>query len=113
MKAGTRKTWAACVLPCSALLLIAAIDAPGGPPPSVTPRAPEKLYAETCGYCHGANVGPVIRGRALPAEAIRMIVRHGQNGMPAFRPTEISPAELDSLAGWIESSRADPKEKGQ
>ena len=111
MKAGTRKTWAACVLPCSALLLIAAIDAPGAP--SATPRAAVKVYSDTCGYCHGANVGPVIRGRALPADAIRMIVRHGQNGMPAFRPSEISPAELDSLADWIESSRADPKEKGQ
>ena len=31
----------------------------------VAPRAPDYLYARTCGYCHGHNVGPIIRGRAL------------------------------------------------
>ncbi|MFM9852043.1 MAG: c-type cytochrome [Sphingomonadaceae bacterium] len=76
-------------------------------------RAPEVTYAKTCGYCHGRNVGPVIRGRNLPAEAIVRQVRHGQNGMPAFRPTEITNAELDALAKWISASKADPKEKGQ
>lgn len=76
-------------------------------------RAPEEVYAKTCGYCHGKNVGPVIRGRALPAEAITMIVRHGQNGMPAFRQTEITNSELDKLAKWISASKADPKEMGQ
>jgi mono/diheme cytochrome c family protein len=76
-------------------------------------RAPEEVYAKTCGYCHGKNVGPVIRGRALPAEAVVMIVRHGQNGMPAFRPTEITNSELDKLAAWISASKADPMEKGQ
>jgi mono/diheme cytochrome c family protein len=76
-------------------------------------RAPEVIYAKTCGYCHGRNIGPVIRGRALPADAIKAIVRKGQNGMPAFRPTEITPVELDKLANWISASAADPKEKGQ
>jgi mono/diheme cytochrome c family protein len=76
-------------------------------------RAPEVLYAKTCGYCHGKNIGPVIRGRALTAEAIKRQVRHGQNGMPAFRPTEITNSELDALATWISASKADPKEKGQ
>jgi mono/diheme cytochrome c family protein len=75
-------------------------------------RAPEALYAKTCGYCHGRNVGPVIRGRALPAEAIVRQVRHGQNGMPAFRPTEITTSELDALAKWISTSKADPREMG-
>ncbi len=77
------------------------------------PRAPDTIYAKTCGYCHGHNVGPVIRGRALPAEAIEMIVRHGQGAMPAFKPTEISPAELSALAKWIAASKADSKEHGQ
>jgi mono/diheme cytochrome c family protein len=76
-------------------------------------RAPQEIYAKTCGYCHGRNVGPVIRGRALPVEAIKTIVRHGQNGMPAFRPTEVSNSELDKLAAWISTSKADPMEKGQ
>jgi mono/diheme cytochrome c family protein len=76
-------------------------------------RAPEALYAKTCGYCHGKNIGPVIRGRGLPADAIKRQVRHGQNGMPAFRPTEITNSELDALAKWISASKADPKEKGE
>ncbi|MDE2562693.1 MAG: cytochrome c [Sphingomonadales bacterium] len=76
-------------------------------------RSPEKVYASTCGYCHGTNIGPIIRGRGLPAEAIKYQVRHGAGAMPAFRPTEISPAELDALATWLEHSKADPKEKGK
>jgi mono/diheme cytochrome c family protein len=76
-------------------------------------RTPEKIYATTCGYCHGTNVGPIIRGRALPANLVKHIVRNGQNAMPAFRPTEVTPAELDKLAAWISVSKSDPREKGQ
>jgi mono/diheme cytochrome c family protein len=76
-------------------------------------RPPEVLYSQTCAYCHGSNVGPVIRGRQLPAEQVAAIVRQGRNAMPAFRPTEISRAELDVLAAWIEASKADPAEKGK
>jgi mono/diheme cytochrome c family protein len=76
-------------------------------------RRPEVIYAKTCGYCHGVNIGPVIRGRALSVDAVKLMVRSGPNGMPAFRPTEISNSELDALAKWISESKADPKEKGQ
>jgi mono/diheme cytochrome c family protein len=76
-------------------------------------RAPEVIYAKTCGYCHGRNVGPVIRGRALSAAAVALQVRHGQNGMPAFRPTEITNSELDALAKWVSASKSDPAEKGK
>jgi mono/diheme cytochrome c family protein len=76
-------------------------------------RAPEIVYAKTCGYCHGTNVGPIILGRALPIETVKSMVRHGQNAMPAFRPTEITNAELDKLATWISTSKADPKEHGK
>jgi mono/diheme cytochrome c family protein len=76
-------------------------------------RAPEVIYAKTCGYCHGSNVGPVIRGRALSVDVIKLMVRSGPNGMPAFRQTEVTNSELDKLAKWISASKADPKEKGQ
>lgn len=76
-------------------------------------RAPEEVYAKTCGYCHGRNVGPIILGRAIPADTVKYIVRHGQNGMPAFRPTEVKPSELDALAAWIEKSEARKEEHGQ
>lgn len=77
------------------------------------PRKAEAIYARTCGYCHGHNVGPVIRGRGLPADAIVYMVRHGQGAMPAFRPTEISDAELKALSAWISTSKVDKKEHGQ
>lgn len=77
------------------------------------PRAPEQVYAKVCGYCHGRNVGPVILGRHLPAESIRYVARHGQNGMPAFRPSEITDAELAALADWISKADARTGEHGQ
>ncbi|MFM7027925.1 MAG: c-type cytochrome [Chakrabartia sp.] len=77
------------------------------------PRPPEKIYATVCGYCHGHNVGPVILGRQLPAEAIVQFVRRGQGAMPAFRPTEISDEELKALGAWIQASKADAKEHGK
>jgi mono/diheme cytochrome c family protein len=76
-------------------------------------RGPEEIYAKTCGYCHGKNVGPVIRGRKLPSAAVTHIVRNGQNGMPSFRQTEITKTELAALSRWISKSKADAKEKGQ
>lgn len=76
-------------------------------------RSPEVVYAKVCGYCHGKNVGPIILGRQLPAEAITLIARSGQNGMPAFRPTEITAAEMDALSKWISASKANEKEHGK
>ena len=77
------------------------------------PREPEKIYDSTCGYCHGHNVGPIIKGRNLPPEAIEYFVRHGSGAMPAFRPTEITPDELAALANWISASKEDETEHGQ
>lgn len=71
-----------------------------------------QVYSATCAYCHGTNVGPVIRGRALPAAYVAMMVRNGRGAMPAFRPSEITPAELAAVARWIETSRGDAAEKG-
>jgi len=79
----------------------------------IEPRAPEYLYARTCGYCHGHNVAPIIRGRSLPPAVIRSIVRSGMGAMPAFKPTEITNTELEALAQWLSQSEADPEEHGQ
>lgn len=76
-------------------------------------RSPEKVYASTCGYCHGTNIGPIILGRKLQPDYIQQMVREGRNAMPAFRPTEISPEELSALSRWIEQAPANPKEKGK
>jgi len=74
---------------------------------------PEGTYARTCGYCHGANVGPVILGRNLPPEAIEAVVRSGRGAMPAFRPTEISEEELTALADWVSKSPPRAGEAGK
>jgi mono/diheme cytochrome c family protein len=76
------------------------------PPPSATPRAPDVVYAQACGYCHDHGTAPVILGQELDAEAIAYMVRSGPHGMPAFRPTEVSPAELDAVSKWISESPA-------
>jgi mono/diheme cytochrome c family protein len=76
------------------------------------PRTPEQIYDTTCGYCHGHNVGPIIKGRKLPAVAVETFVRTGSGAMPAFKPTEISDAELKALAKWISDSKANDKEHG-
>jgi mono/diheme cytochrome c family protein len=76
-------------------------------------REPAAIYAAVCGYCHGANVGPIILGRHIPAAAIEAIVRTGPNAMPAFRPTEITDSELQHLAHWIEASDPSAAEHGQ
>ncbi len=77
------------------------------------PRPPEKIYATNCAYCHGHNVGPIIRGRKLPPELIDYMVRNGNGAMPAFRPTEITPTELAALAKWVSRSAGAPKEHGR
>lgn len=79
----------------------------------IEPREPEYLYARTCGYCHGHNVAPIIRGRSLPPVLISTIVRSGNGAMPAFKPTEITDVELEALSAWISASAADPEEFGQ
>lgn len=78
----------------------------------IEPREPEYLYARTCGYCHGHNIAPIIRGRSLPPAVIESIVRSGMGAMPAFRPTEITNTELEALAEWLSQSEADPEEHG-
>jgi len=91
----------------------AALAAGNQAKPAYTGRAPQDVYRVTCGYCHGHNVGPLILGRKLPAATIQAMVRAGRGAMPAFRPTEITNAELAALAQWIEKSKANAKEHGQ
>ena len=76
-------------------------------------RAPEVVYAKVCGYCHGRNVGPILLGRKLDTDMIKAVVRQGRNAMPAFRPTEVSNAELAALAVWISKSPAKTEEHGK
>lgn len=96
-----------------ALLLAAPSGSLIAATPAPAPRPPQAIYATTCGYCHGHNVGPILLGRKLPPKLVTFMVRHGKGAMPAFRPTEISEGELAALAGWIAAAPAAPKEHGQ
>jgi len=96
-----------------ALLLGFGTSAIADPAPSAQPREPAAIYKTICGYCHGKNIGPIILGRGLPKEYITSMARSGPNGMPAFRPTEISNDELDALAVFISQSDAAEGEYGQ
>lgn len=86
-----------------------AADAVAAPPPSETPRSPDQLYAKTCGYCHDHGTAPVILGQGLDADTIAYMVRSGPHGMVAFRPTEVSPAELGALSKWVSESKGPAK----
>lgn len=85
----------------------------GGAVAQQAERPPEKIYDNVCGYCHGKNVGPIILGRKLPAESVKLFVRTGFGAMPAFKPTEITDEELDALAQWISASEEDDTEHGK
>ena len=87
---------------------------------NAAPQTPgERLYAYHCAPCHAA--GPGHPGTAalelkhkgeIPAlltertdlapDAVRYFVRHGVNAMPYFRKTEISDAELDEIARFLD-----------
>jgi mono/diheme cytochrome c family protein len=65
-----------------------------------------EIYDKVCGYCHEANVGPVITGRNLMPEYIQAIVRNGNRAMPAFRESEIDDAALAGVVKLVSTSPA-------
>lgn len=74
----------------------------------------QRTYARTCGYCHTTGVGPALLGRNLPVALSSYFARHGNRAMPAFKPTDISDAELAELAEYIsQSGPASPSNAGE
>lgn len=70
-------------------------------------RNAEDVYQAVCYYCHESGPGPDLMGRQLPAPYVSYVVRHGLRAMPAFRPAEISDADLERVAAAIERSKGD------
>lgn len=66
----------------------------------------QEIYNKVCGYCHEANVGPVITGRNLMPDYIAKVVRNGNRAMPAFRESEINEAALAGVVKLVSSSTA-------
>lgn len=63
-----------------------------------------QFYEKVCAKCHEAGIGPVLKGRGLPAATYKIIARSGLNGMPAFRVSDIDDATLDELANYLSST---------
>lgn len=73
------------------------------------PKDPvERYYKQVCLSCHANGVGPDIRGRDLPVEAIKPFVRNGSRGMPAFPQSMLDDATLDGIAKLVSASKAEP-----
>jgi len=68
-------------------------------------QGPQQIWRSVCAYCHTTGVGPVLQGRALDPAYIIGRARHGYRAMPAFKPSEFSDQELESLAKWIHDSK--------
>jgi mono/diheme cytochrome c family protein len=64
-------------------------------------RDASHLYSSSCTYCHDTGVGPNLRGVGWPKEYVAVRVRMGYQAMPAFKPSEISEAEIAALAAWL------------
>ena len=76
------------------------------------------LFDQHCEYCHGlgqgkgatdilgrryegAKLGSLINRTDLTPETIRSYVRNQTPGMPRFRPSELSDADLEQLIDWL------------
>ena len=72
-------------------------------------QSSQEIYDKVCGYCHEANVGPVITGRNLMPEYVQAIVRNGNRAMPAFRESEINDAALAGVVKLVSTSTSSLK----
>ncbi len=68
----------------------------------------EMVFEQTCMSCHATGVGPVITGRNLPPEAVKLFVRNGIGAMPAFTEAMIDDETLDGVARLVAESPAPP-----
>lgn len=64
----------------------------------------EQVYEQVCMACHATGVGPVITGRDLPPEAVKLFVRNGSRAMPAFTEAMIDDETLDRVAQLVAAS---------
>lgn len=66
------------------------------------------VYRQICSYCHETGVGPALWGRDLQPDYVAARTRHGMNGMPSFRSTDIDDKALAQLADLIAHGKAPP-----
>lgn len=87
-------------------------------PPASAPTG-EQLFAAKCAVCHDAggwgtralsrrvpaDQALLTQRAGLPAAYAVMVVRQGVGSMPPFTPTDLSDADLDRLAEWLETKK--------
>jgi mono/diheme cytochrome c family protein len=99
---------------------------------ATTPPSAERghaIFSRKCAPCHGQGPGddgtPNLPGTAalarkykgerpaalekrtdLPADVIRLFVRNGSGAMPMFRKTELSDADIEDVAAYLQASSA-------
>jgi len=77
----------------------------------------EAVYEKHCSHCHtpgmnypgthqltktrGEDNGVLVERDNLVDVYVKTIVRNGLNGMPTFKPTQISESQLDALAEFL------------
>ena len=66
-----------------------------------------EVYQKVCALCHETHTGPILLGQNLDPAYIQMIVRQGNEAMPAFRASEIDDKTLEKLAEYISNTVAD------
>lgn len=101
------------------------------PSPRIVPAdlPGRQVFERQCAPCHGAGAGddgaPMLPGTAvlarkydgskpgalelrtdLDAEVLRYFVRNGSGGMPMFRKSELTDAQVDAVAAYLAATAA-------
>jgi len=95
--------------------------------PPAEPANGKAAFDRWCAECHAAGIGHPgtqqlerLRGdklallearKDLEPAYIRHIVRHGQNAMPAYRPSEITDANLELIAQYLGRQQVPSKKR--
>ena len=67
--------------------------------------AGESVFANNCAGCH-PGVGPDLQGHSASAAETRMIIRNGEDRMPAFGADKISDADLENVLAHLQANYA-------
>ena len=103
----------------SVLLSLIALGTSQSAPGDVAVERGHALFAGSCAYCHGQKgFATTLLAKRLGAQSavletrtdlspalIRAAVRHGINGMPWYRRSELSDADLDDIVSFLTRQR--------
>lgn len=69
------------------------------------PAAGEPIFANNCAGCH-PGVGPDLQAHGASTAEARLIIREGEDRMPAFGPDKISDEDLENVLAYLQSTYA-------